>query len=67
MPTAAADQYSFTQRVRIGVQVHRWQFGPGVDLTRIGRATYARTTNIGAFVRYEFRGRMKPLTRRSLT
>jgi len=53
-PTAAADQYSFTQRVRVGVQVHRWQFGPGVDITRTGRATYATTANIGAFVRYEF-------------
>jgi hypothetical protein len=53
-PTAAAEQYSFTQRVRVGVQVHRWQFGPGVDITRTGRAAYATTTNIGAFVRYEF-------------
>jgi hypothetical protein len=53
-PTAAAEQYSFTQRLRVGVQVHRWQFGPGVDITRTGRATYATTTNIGAFVRYEF-------------
>jgi hypothetical protein len=53
-PTDAAEQYSFTQRVRVGVQVHRWQFGPGVDITQTGRATYATTTNIGAFVRYEF-------------
>ena len=53
-PTAAADQYSFTQRVRVGVQVYRFQFGPGVDVTHIGRATYTTTTNIGAFVRYEF-------------
>jgi hypothetical protein len=54
LPTAAADQYSFTQRLRAGVQVHRWQFGPGVDITRTGRATFAATTNIGVFVRYEF-------------
>jgi hypothetical protein len=54
LPTAAADQYSFTQRLRVGVQVHRWQFGPGVDITRSGRAAFATTTNIGAFVRHEF-------------
>jgi hypothetical protein len=54
LPTVSAGQYSFTQRVRVGLQLQRWQFGPGLDVTRTGRTTYSTTTNAGLFARYDF-------------
>jgi hypothetical protein len=54
LPTDAARSFSFTIRARVGLQWHRWQFGPGVDVTSAGRKTFTRTTNVGGFARYEF-------------
>jgi hypothetical protein len=54
LPTAARDPYSFTARARVGVQIRRWQFGPGMDVTRAGRTSFTNTLNIGGFVRHDF-------------
>lgn len=54
-PTNEIDNYSFTQRLRIGVKMREWQFGFGSDFNQFGRASLRNTYNIGVFLRHEFK------------
>ena len=54
MPTHEADPYSFTQRLRLGLQFHTYQLGAGADFNQSGRTNFVRTYNIGGFIRHEF-------------
>jgi hypothetical protein len=45
---------SFTQRVRLGLQIRTYQFGLGVDFTQTGKGTFTNTFNAGGFIRHEF-------------
>lgn len=53
-PTAEGDNYSFIQRVRVGVRRNAVQVGLGCDWVSTGRSQYSTTTNAGVFLRYEF-------------
>jgi hypothetical protein len=53
-PTASQNNYSFTQRLRLGLKRKVVQFGVGVDLNQSGRDNLAVTENTGGFIRYEF-------------
>jgi len=53
-PTAIHDNYSFTQRFRLGLALGEFQFGAGLDLTQLGRNDFTKTENFGGFLRYEF-------------
>jgi hypothetical protein len=53
-PTDAGQAFSFTERARFGLQIHRWQIGPGVDFSHVGRNAFTHSFNVGGFVRYEF-------------
>jgi hypothetical protein len=53
-PTASQNNYSFTQRLRLGLKRKAVQFGVGVDLNQTGRDNLAVTENTGGFIRYEF-------------
>jgi hypothetical protein len=54
-PTASQNNYSFTQRLRLGLSVGElFQFGVGLDLTQLGRNDFTKTENFGGFLRYEF-------------
>lgn len=52
--TQMAQPLSFTERARVGIQVHRFQLGPGLDVTQAGRGTFTSTLNVGGFARVEF-------------
>lgn len=54
LPTTTERSYSFTQRFRLGIAWEHLQVGIGTDFQQIGRASWHTTSNIGAFVRYEF-------------
>ncbi|MBX7183201.1 MAG: hypothetical protein K1X82_13910 [Bacteroidia bacterium] len=54
LPSSPEINYSFTQRVRLGLQVTSYQFGFGADFTQSGRATMATLYNLGGFFRHEF-------------
>jgi hypothetical protein len=54
VPTKAAANYSFIQRLRIGLMIKRFQFGAAADFTQTGNKTFTTASNIGGFVRYEF-------------
>ncbi len=54
-PTNEIENYSFTQRIRVGIKMTEWQFGFGSDFNEFGRASFTNTSNIGAFIRYEFK------------
>lgn len=53
-PTASTDNFSFTQRLRLGIQLKTYQFGAGADFNQAGNSTYTKTFNVGGFVRHEF-------------
>lgn len=53
-PTSADQNFSFTQRARIGLQIHSYQFGAGADFNQSGNKTFAATYNAGGFIRHEF-------------
>ena len=53
-PTGTTEPYTLTQRVRMGLQIKDWQFGPGIDLRESQDNTPLASTNIGAFLRHEF-------------
>jgi hypothetical protein len=53
-PTRTDEPLSFTERVRLGLKVHRLQFGPGLDVGHTGRGDFNHTFNAGGFARVEF-------------
>lgn len=53
-PTLATNNYSFTQRLRLGIKMQAFQLGAGVDLTQTGRKDFIQSENFGGFLRYEF-------------
>lgn len=53
-PTAVQNNFSFTQRFRLGLKTGNFQFGAGIDLSELGRKDYTNTINAGGFLRYEF-------------
>lgn len=53
-PTAKQNNYSFTQRYRLGLKMKDFQFGTGVDLSQMGRNDFIKTQNLGVFLRNEF-------------
>jgi hypothetical protein len=53
-PTASTDNYSFTQRLRLGLSVKSYQLGAGSDFNQTGNATFTKTYNVGGFIRHEF-------------
>lgn len=53
-PEDSSGLYSFTQRVRIGVQTGKTAFGFAADVQQTGNNKYTVTENYGGFVRYQF-------------
>lgn len=53
-PTVSTDNYSFTQRLRLGLSIKSYQFGAGADFNQTGNTTFAKTYNVGGFIRHEF-------------
>jgi hypothetical protein len=53
-PTVEQNNYSFTQRLRLGLKIKEFQFGAGLDLSQLGRNDFIKTENLGGFLRYEF-------------
>lgn len=53
-PTDARKSFNFTQRIRLGLQRHTYQFGLGLDMSETGRNTYNTFYNAGLFLRHEF-------------
>ena len=54
MPTAGDRNFSFTQRLRLGLKLKTFQFGIGADFLQTGRTDLKKTINMGGFIRYEF-------------
>lgn len=54
LPTAKNSNFSFTQRLRLGLKKQDWQFGLGSDFSAIGRDNYTNSQNTGLFIRHEF-------------
>lgn len=53
-PTCIENNFSFTQRFRIGLKLKEFQVGLGLDLFQTGRKYFTKTENLGAFLRHEF-------------
>jgi hypothetical protein len=53
-PTASDENFTFVQRLRLGLKLNFFQFGLGADFSESGREQLDFTSNAGAFVRYEF-------------
>lgn len=53
-PTVEKNNFTFTQRLRLGLKIKEFQFGAGLDLTQLGRSEFTKTENLGGFLRYEF-------------
>jgi hypothetical protein len=54
LPTVSKDNFSFTQRLRLGLSIKSYQFGAGADFNQSGNTTFAKTYNLGGFIRHEF-------------
>jgi hypothetical protein len=52
--TVEQNNFSFTQRFRLGLKIKEFQFGAGLDLSQLGRNDFTITENFGGFLRYEF-------------
>jgi hypothetical protein len=52
--TVEQNNFSFTQRFRLGLKIKEFQFGAGLDLSQLGRNDFTTTENFGGFLRYEF-------------
>ncbi|HRY97889.1 MAG TPA: hypothetical protein P5550_02425 [Bacteroidales bacterium] len=50
-----SDLYSFTQRIRLGVEWRGFQFGAGSDLTERSGHPDPFSSNTGLFLRYDFK------------
>lgn len=53
-PTVSTDNFSYTQRLRLGLSSKSFQYGAGIDLNQFGKNTFTITNNVGAFIRHEF-------------
>lgn len=53
-PVASADNFSFTQRFRVGIQRYGYQVGVGADFSQNGNTTFINLNNLGGFIRHEF-------------
>jgi hypothetical protein len=53
-PFVSNDDFSFIQRLRLGLSIKGYQFGAGADFNQMGNTTFANTYNIGGFIRHEF-------------
>lgn len=53
-PTVEQNNFSFTQRFRLGLKIKEFQFGAGLDLSQLGRNDFTKSENLGGFLRYEF-------------
>lgn len=54
IPTSGYAIYSFTQRLRLGLQYHRFQIGLGADWTQFGKNSILKSQNNGLFIRHQF-------------
>ncbi len=54
IPSTSQNNYSFTQRIRLGLKIKEFQFGLAADFSEIGRSYYKQTGNSGIFLRYEY-------------
>lgn len=54
LPIVSTDNFSFTQRLRLGIQVKSYQLGAGVDFNQTGNTTFTKIYNVGGFIRHEF-------------
>jgi hypothetical protein len=46
--------WNLTQRFRLGARYHTWASGLMMDFNQAGKGTFAKTNNLGVFVRNEF-------------
>lgn len=53
-PTTRNDNFSFTQRLRLGLSIKGYQFGAGSDFNQSGNSSFTQTYNVGGFIRHEF-------------
>lgn len=53
-PLIHTNNFSFTQRVRIGLLIKDFQFGPAIDLNQYGQKVFTKKFLPGCFIRYEF-------------
>lgn len=53
-PTVSTEDFNFTQRIRLGLQLKMYQFGAGVDFNQTGNTTFTKMYNVGGFIRHEF-------------
>lgn len=53
-PTSLQKNYSFIQRLRVGLKIKEFQFGFAGDFSEAGRNQYITSNNIGGFLRYEY-------------
>ena len=53
-PTVERNNFSFNQRIRLGLKMREFQFGAGLDLSQSGRNDFTTIENYGGFLRYEF-------------
>jgi hypothetical protein len=53
-PTVSTENFSFTQRIRLGIQLKTYQFGTGADFNQTGNKTFTKIYNVGGFIRHEF-------------
>jgi hypothetical protein len=53
LPTDPDATFTFIERARLGLQVHRFQVGPALDVTSVGRGSFTHTLNVGGFLRFE--------------
>lgn len=53
-PTSEINNFSFIQRLRLGLKIREYQFGLGADFTTFGRSDFSASQNFGIFLRNEF-------------
>lgn len=53
-PTMQNGSFSFTQRIRLGIQFKSYQFGAGADFNQTGSVSFTSIYNVGGFIRHEF-------------
>lgn len=53
-PTVSTENYSFIQRLRLGLSIKNYQFGAAADFNQTGNITFAKTYNVGGFIRQVF-------------
>lgn len=49
-----AEIWSLTQRLRLGAKYHTWAAGFMADFNQTGKDDFAKTNNIGGFLRHDF-------------